>query len=169
MVLDELRARLERLLATQGQRSKAGLHEALVELKVARAQSRDALVAAERELEAQQRQLADAERRGKLALDIGDQETARIADEFATKHRERAALLTRKIDVIRDELSFIEREYQSVAAAYRAPGGTVAPGPMVEPDLDDQELRNLETRADRDAIEKAVQAQLEILKRKMGK
>ncbi len=169
MVLDELRARLERLLSLQGQHSKAGLHEALVELKVAGAQSRDALAAAERELAAQRQQLADAERRGKLAAEIGDQETARIAEEFAAKHRERVALLTRKIDVIRDELAFIEREYQSVASAYRSPGGPPRPVPTPEPDLDEQELRNLETRSDRQAIEQAVKAQLEMLKRKMGK
>ena len=53
MVLDELRARLDRLPPAQGQRSKAGLREALVELKVAGAQSRDALAAAERELAVQ--------------------------------------------------------------------------------------------------------------------
>lgn len=169
MVLDELRARLERLLSTQGQRSKAGLHDALVELKVAGSQSREALARAARELAAQQQQLADAERRGKLARDISDQETARIADQFASKHRERAALLTRKIEVIRDELAFIEREYESVASAYRAPGGTAPPRVEPEPAFDEQELQHLETRADRAAIEQAVKAQLEMLKRKMGK
>ena len=53
MGLDELRARLDSLLAGQGlssdHRARAsGLHAALVELKVAVGQSRDALAAAER-------------------------------------------------------------------------------------------------------------------------
>jgi hypothetical protein len=167
MGLEQLRARLERLLATDANRSKAGLREALVELKVAAGQSRDALAAAQRELASQEQQLADAERRGKLAENIGDGETARIAGEFATKHRERIELLRRKVDVIRDELAFIEREYQSVSADYRSPGGASQPTP--EPDLDDSELRNLEYRAEREKVERAVKAQLDALKKKMGR
>jgi chromosome segregation ATPase len=166
MVLDELRARLERLLASQG-RSNAGLRDALIELKVAASQSREALAVAERELASQQQQLADAERRGRLATEIGDQETARIANEFAAKHRERIDLLTRKVAVIRDELAFVEREYAAVAAEYRHPGSPVAAPRPAEPE--DRELLDLETRADREAIERAVQAQLESLKRKLGK
>ncbi len=169
MGLDQLRARLERLLATDANRSRAGLREALVELKVAAGQSRDALAAAERELAGQEQQLADAERRGKLAENIGDGETARIAGEFATRHRERIELLHRKVAVIRDELAFIEREYHSVAADYRAPVSGAYSAPPAEPDLDDSELRHLETRAEREKIQRAVQAQLEALKKKMGK
>ena len=58
-----------------------------------------------------------------------------------------------------------------MAAAYRGGGPAGAP-PLhqsPEPDGEEQELRNLETRADRAAIEQAVEAQLELLKRKMGK
>lgn len=168
MVLDELRVRLERLLASQGPRAKAGLREALIELKAAAAQSREALAAAERERESQARQLADAERRGRLADEIGDQETARIAEEFSARHRERFELLTRKIGVIRDELAFVEREYRSAAAEYRDPGRP-APAPAGEAEPDERELRDLEYRADRAAIERAVQAQLESLKKRMGR
>ena len=169
MGLEQLRARLEHLLAGDANRSRAGLREALVELKVAAGQSRDALAVAERELAGQEQQLADAERRGKLAENINDVETARIAAEFATKHRERIELLRRKVGVIRDELAFIEREYQSVAADYRSPVSGVASQPAPEPDLDDSELRNLEFKAEREKIELAVKAQLEALKKKMGK
>src|SRR5512132_1739717 len=105
MGLDELRARLDRLLAGGPDRRAraAGLHDALVELKVAAGVNRDALATAERELAAEQQRLSDAERRGRLATDIGDAETERIAGEFATKHRERVELLERKVGVIRDE------------------------------------------------------------------
>jgi len=170
MGLDQLRARLERLLANDANRSKAGFREALVELKVAAGQSRDALGVAERELASQEQQLADAERRGQLARNIGDAETARIAGEFAARHRERIELLRRKVGVIRDELAFIDREYQSVAADYRTPASGVAPQPASpEPDLDDGELRHLDYRAEREKVERAVRAQLEALKKKMGK
>lgn len=169
MVLDELRARLERLLASQGARSRAGLHQALIELKVAAAEGREAMAAAERELASQEQQLADAERRGRLAAEIGDRETARIAGEFAARHRERIELLTRKIGVIRDELAFVEREYRSVAAEYRSPGQPAPAPPPGDAEPDERELMDLEHRAGRAAIEQAVKAQLESLKKRMGR
>jgi len=173
MGLDELRARLDRLLAGPGPRSRAaGLKDALVELKVAAGQSRDALVAAERELAAQQQQLTDAERRGRLATEIGDLETAAIAGDFAAKHRERIGLLERKVAVIRDELAFVEREYQEVAAEYRSAGtGSPASAPVEPSPLREDlfELDAMKARADRNALERAVKAQLAALKRKLGK
>ena len=175
MGLDELRARLERLLVSQEQRSRAaGLREALVELKVAAGQSRDALAAAERELTQQQQHLADAERRGGLAAGIGDTETATIAAEFAARHRERIGLLERKVAVIRDELAFVEREYREVAAEYQrgGPAGGAAP-PLSETDPVGPELaRELDAmkyRADKEAAERAVKEQLELLKKKLGR
>jgi hypothetical protein len=173
MGLDELRARLDRLLAGAGPRSRAaGLKDALVELKVAAGQSRDALAAAERELSAQQRQLTDAERRGRLAAEIGDHETAAIAGDFAVKHRERIGLLERKVAVIRDELAFVEREYQEVAAEYRSGGASSAPSAPAEPASDREdllELNAMKARADRDALERVVKEQLELLKKKIWK
>ncbi|MGQ0701919.1 MAG: hypothetical protein ACT4PM_02150 [Gemmatimonadales bacterium] len=175
MGLDQLRARLDRLLG-QTQRSRAAaLREALLELKVAASQSRDALTAAERELASHRQQLTDAERRGKLAAEIGDTETAAIAAEFAGKHRERIALLERKVAVIRDELAFVEREYEELGGEYRKARQGV---PEAAPPLGDlesgrdeteRELDALKTRADREAVEQAVKAQLDMLKRKLGK
>jgi hypothetical protein len=176
MSLDELRARLDRLLAGQGlasdRRARAmGLHAALVELKVAVGQSRDALAQAERELASERRQLEDAERRGRLAAGIGDAETARIAEEYAARHRERAGILERKVGVIRDELAYAEREYQSLAAQYQAargPGAGTSPGAPPD-DLSEHELDHLQAKADREAAEQAAKAQLEHLKKKLGK
>ncbi len=175
MGLDELRARLDSLLASQGlgsdRRARAGgLHEVLLELKVAAAESRDALAAAERELADEQQRLTDAERRGRLAEEIGDAETARIAGEFAGRHRERVELLVRKVAVIRDELAYVDREYQSVAAQYQSMRqGAGDARPIAAPGLSDGELDLLQSRAEREAAEAAVKAQLEHLKKKLGK
>lgn len=171
MGLDELRARLDSLLAKQGlqpdRRARAaGLHDALVEFKTALAESRAAGSAAERELDSERRQLADAERRGGLAQGIGDGETARIAEEFTQRHRERIALLTRKLGVIVDETAYLEREYQALAAQYQAVrqgSGPAAAAPRAE----DPEFDALTSRANREAAERAVQAQLELLKQKL--
>ncbi|HEV8598717.1 MAG TPA: hypothetical protein VGQ69_05120 [Gemmatimonadales bacterium] len=171
MGLDELRARLDRLLAGSPDRraQASGLHDALVELKVAAGQNRDALAAAERELAAERVRLEDAERRGRLAGDIGDTETGRIADEFAAKHRERVALLERKVAVIRDELAYVEREYESLAAQLKAVRQGAGPAPSSVLDESDRELEALRRKAEREAKDQAVQQQLDFLKKKLGK
>jgi hypothetical protein len=174
MGLDELRARLDRLLsglATPDRRAQAaGLHDALVELKVAAGQSRDALAAAEQELAAEGQRLQDAERRGRLAREIGDTETERIAVEFEAKHRERVALLERKVGVIRDELAYVRREYENLAAQLKSVRqGSVPPGPAPATDESERELEALRMKADRVVKEQAVQQQLDLLKKKLGK
>jgi hypothetical protein len=175
MGLDELRARLDSLLASQGlstdRRSEAsGLHAALVEFKVVVGQHRDALAKAERELEVERRQETDAERRGRLAADIGDTETVRIATEYTARHRERVILLERKVGVVRDELAYAEREYETLAARYQAARqGTPGPGGQAAEAVSDHEFDALKAKSDREASEQAVKAQLEMLKKKLGK
>jgi len=178
MGLDELRARLERLLAGAGsgggpgrRAQAAGMRDALVELKVAAGQSRDALTAGERELATERVRLQDAERRGRLAVEIKDADTARIAEEFAARHRERIGLLERKIAVIRDEISYVEREYQTLAARLQAIRRGVAEPDGAAPSVLDESERELEAlrfKAEREAREQAVQQQLDFLKRKLG-
>ena len=176
MGLDELRARLDNLLANQGRpddrRARAsGLHGAMVEFKTALAVSREAKVATERELAAEQRELENAIRRGALADGIGDAETSRIALQFVERHRERVDLLTRKLAVVVDEIAYIERQYESLAAEYQSARQTsgLASAPR-EPDvLNDREFDVMKARADREAAEMAVKAQLEMLKRKLNK
>ena len=175
MGLDELRARLDSLLARQGlspdRRAEAsGLHAALIEFKVVVGQHREALAKAERELALERRQEADAERRGRLAAEIRDAETVRIATEFTARHRERVILLERKVGVVGDELAYIEREYETLAARYQA-ARQGAPGsdPSPSADISDREFDTLKARANREASEQAVKAQLEMLKKKLGK
>jgi len=172
MGLDELRARLDRMLSgSHDRRQRAGgLHDALVELKVAAGQSRDALGAAEQELAVERQRLEDAERRGRLAANIGDAETGRIAEEFAAKHRERIELLERKISVIRDELAYVEREYQTLHAQLKEARTGANPVPQADPlEESDRELDALRWKAEREAREEAAKQQLDLLKKKLGK
>ena len=71
---------------------------------------RDALAATERELAAERKQLEDAERRGRLAAAVPDPETVAVAERYAIRHRERVAVLERKILVQRTSSSLAERE-----------------------------------------------------------
>ena len=186
-VFDGLRARLDRLIAEAGgggdvRAYASGLRDAVIEAKAAISSMRDQAVATERELEVEQRQLADAERRGRLAEEIADQETAAVALRFASKHRDRAAVLERKLQVQREELALASRELEEMMTELRAAqpgrrGATPAAEAAwrdiqaaggVRPELDfDGELNRLE--AERKLHEAAVDAQLAHLKKKLGR
>jgi hypothetical protein len=181
-VFEGLKARLDRLFQEHTRpdpRARAAaLREALLEAKVGVRTMRAALGATERELELERRQLADAERRGRLAREVPDPETAAVADRFTARHRERVAVLERKLVVQRDELALAEREVAEMLAEYR----TAQPGKPFEsidaawrdlqaaggerPDLG---LDDETARADDQKLKQAVEAQLAYLKKKMGK
>jgi hypothetical protein len=180
---DGLKARLDRLLRERGQMEPralaAGLREALVEARLGVTEMRRALAAAEAELEAERRQLSDAERRGRLAAGVPDAETVAIAERFASRHRERVTLLERKIVVQRDELSLAEREMEEISTQFRS---ATKSGPRSESieaawrDLEaaggsrtPDESDRLAADHERKKREEAVEAQLAYLKKKLGR
>jgi hypothetical protein len=126
--------------------------------------------AAEDEAEAEQ----VCRRREALARQAEDDETVRIAVEFAVRHAERGALLTRKLAVLEEERALLSRDIDTmrtmVAAATPAAGSvgggeTEAAGDGPDPrGAADREFSRLE----RDARERAADARLEELKRRMG-
>lgn len=182
-MFESLKARLERLFREHTRsdpRARAALlREALLEAKVGVGAMRSALEATERELALERRQLADAERRGRLAAELPDAETAGLAERFASRHRERVAVLERKLAVQRDELALAEREvadmlqeyrtarpgdrFDSIDAAWRDLEAAGGGRPGMSPD-DDQ----VREEADR-KLKDAVEAQLAFLKKKLGK
>jgi hypothetical protein len=183
-VFDGLKARLERLLRERGgtdpRAHAAGLRDALVEARFGLMEMRRALAAALTELQSERKQLADAERRGKLAAAVPDPETVAVAERFAVRHRERIAVLERKVAVQRDELALVEREVQEMTAQWRAASASSgassasidaawrdleAAGATRGPGHADPTAADL----DRRKREEAVEAQLAYLKRRMGK
>ena len=167
MSIDDLRERIERLLGTD-RPAVSGFRDALVDLKVGIKDLTDAIEVTTRELGSEQAELATAERRGKLAQGIGDQETVAIAQTYADRHRERVSVLERKLAVQRDELALAQREYDELAARLRAAkqGIPLEPEPAADRPGDDPLLQ---AQIDRQAREKAVEAQLELLKKKLGR
>jgi hypothetical protein len=187
-VFEELKARLERLMAEQtapldARQRATVLHEAVVETKVAVAGMREALAATESTLAREQQQLADSERRGMLASQIADTETMTVAEQFAARHRERIALLTRKLEVQREELRLAETDLEQVSSQWRQVKTGTESGPTAnqraawddiaaaggvrpETDVDGELLKHQIRRSQLDA---AVNAQLDHLKKKMGR
>lgn len=181
-MFEGVKARLDRLFREHARSDPrayaAGLREALLEAKLGIGAMRDALAATRRELETERKQLADAERRGRLAEAVPDRETVTLAARFALRHRERVLVLERKLVVQVDELTLAEREVEEMAGQYRtASAGT--PSESIEAawrDLESagatrptEEADRLQADADRRLREQAIEAQLAYLKRKMGK
>ena len=182
-VFESLKARLDQLLRDHTRADPraraAALRDALLEAKVGVAAMQAALAATEKELAAERRQLSDAERRGRLAAELPDAETVALAERYTLQHRERVAVLERKLGVQRDELILVEREVAEMFTEYRAarPGGGAdsveaawrdieaaggdRPGTGLDEDPDPDVERKLR--------EKAVEAQLAFLKKKFGK
>ena len=180
---DALRAALDAATPPGNLRDLAHqMREAVVEAKLAVQQTRDAVARTERELAQERQRLADAERRGRLAGEIRDQETVDVAGRFAAKHRERAGVLERKLAALREELALYERELaemqaQLVRAERNRPAteaersaerawrdlqaaGGARPGTDVQDEL-------LQSDLDRAAREAAAERQLKELKKKM--
>ena len=181
-MFERLRAALDAALAAAGgdPGSVARMREAVIEARVAVDKMRDGVRVTEGELSHERQQLTDAERRGRLAGEIGDAETVSVARHFAAKHAERVAVLEKKLAAQRDEAALAEREVSEmteqlksaerdriareasarVAAARAGMGG--AP-------VDGAEDERLKMHLDRAAREAAAAEQLEALKRKMGR
>jgi hypothetical protein len=182
---DAFRAALEAAAPPGNLRDLARqMREAVVEAKVAVQEMREALARTEGELALERQRLADAERRGRLAAEIQDQETVAVAERFATKHRERVGVLERKLTAQREEVGLAERDLiemqtqlksavrdrpamegeRSTERAWRDLQGAGGARPGV--DLQDELLKS---EMDRAAREAAAQQQLEELKKKMRK
>jgi hypothetical protein len=182
-VFDGLRSRLERLLRERGgsdpRAYAAGLREALVEARLGITEMRRALAATEAELASERKQLADAERRGRLAAEVPDAETVALAERFATRHRERLLVLERKLVVQRDELLLAEREVQEMTTQWRSASQGGPRSESVEAawrDLEAAGAGRSTDESDRAAAdldrrkrEETVEAQLAYLKKKMGR
>lgn len=180
MNLDDLKQHLDRLFAarpgTTSREQAAGLREALLEFKIGIGQLREALERGERELAAAREEASSYERRGRLAAEIGDGETATIAQEFTARAAERVDLLERKVIVQRDELAMAEREYEVTKQRFQAasrgipldspassgPADSLGGAPSSGPSPYEEIL------LDQRAKEAAVEAQLALLKKKLS-
>lgn len=180
---ESLRARLDRLFAepaTDPRDRAAALRDALAEASVGLERMRELLGGTERELAAERKHLEDAERRGRLAAALPDPETVAIAERFAVRHRERVAVLERKLSVQRDELGLARREIEEMTIEFRAAARPdtdaglraawrdieAAGGVRPETDLDGELER---AQRERELLDQAVEAQLAQLKKKLGK
>ena len=114
-------------------------------------------------------------RREDLARNIGDTETTQLAATWAERHAQRALILIRKADALdaelamrREELDEMQKHVASAAASIGAAPTSQAPPPSaIDPKQrhkEDVEFKRL----DREARERAAEAMLEEMKKRMG-
>jgi len=181
------RERLERLLAdltpqSDPREQSVRLKQGIVELKVGLQAIRDGLEKTQQELDRERTQLEAARRRGRLAAEIPDDETVRVAEEFAARHQERIVVLEHKLAVHREEQALAGRDLDELRRRLRsASRGVAADGSSPEAERAWRDIESaggvrpetdiegelLQSDLDRQAREAAVAAQLEHLKRKL--
>jgi hypothetical protein len=155
----------------------SGMRDAVIEAHAALAGLREGLTRTEKESAVERRSLEDAERRGRLAAKIEDQETVDVADQYVAKHKERIIVLEKKLDAQRGEIGLMERELAEMKAQMKkvASSSSVdsawreiesAGGARPETDVKDELLKGA---FDRVAREAEADAQLEALKKRMGR
>jgi phage shock protein A len=96
-----------------------GMRDEVAQAKVAMSELETQLARTKKEVEREQNEVATARRRGKMATDIGDAETAEIADQYAAKHAERLRLLEQKATALQGELDFQRKEVDSMMETFK--------------------------------------------------
>jgi len=172
---ETLRDALSRASSPQGRAALAQMRDALVQAKVGVADLRQGVDRTRARLEAERAELDTVRRRGKLAADIDDRETVRIAEQYERKHSERVVVLEKKLAAQQEELALAEHEIDDMTAQLRAayagvPPDVAAPPPMPDP-LEEARAESdaLRRDIDRTARDATAQRQLDELKRRMGK
>lgn len=126
-----------------------------------------------RDLEKEREAEQVCRRREGLARAVNDEETVRIAAEYAQRHAERADVLDRKIVVLDEERALLSRDVDEMRRTLRelapsAPAPGVGDGTATSSSAshDDTHARDF-SRMEREARERAADEKLEELKRRM--
>ena len=164
------------------------MRDTLVQAKVGLQDLRDGVAQSKRRLEQERRELDTVQRRKRLAEQINDEETVRLATQYEQLHAERFAVLERKVEAQESELALAEREVAQMMtelrqAASGIPSASERSNAAVSAAMDEIEsemgaaknetlrdeidgLSRARTRADHEAD---AARKLEELKRRMGK
>jgi phage shock protein A len=192
-VFESLRKSLDDLLSRstppeERRQIVSRMRDTLVQAKVGLQDLRDGVAQSKRRLEQERRELDTVQRRKRLAEQINDEETVRLATQYEQLHAERFAILERKVEAQESELALAEREVAQMMTELRqAASGIPSAGERsnaaVSAAMDEIEsemgagkneslrdeidgLSRARTRADHEAD---AARKLEELKRRMGK
>ncbi len=108
---DEVPESVDRLLV--------GMRDEITDAKVRVRELEDLIARASAEVSREQKDLATARRRGKMAQDIGDAETVEIAAQYASKREERVRILEQKATALREELAHRRKEVDEMVEKFK--------------------------------------------------
>ena len=184
MGFDNFRKSLEDLMnrhtpPTDRRETASQMRDTLIQAKMGLSEMRDSLDKARQRLSIEERELETVKRRRQMALDINDTETVAIADKFVATHGERVELLRRKVSIQEDEVRMAEADVEAMTRELKsAVSGTGEFAPNIgtsSPDLDfsgaavADEIDALSRKRSRAEHQANAEAELEELKRRMGK
>lgn len=95
------------------------MRDTLVQAKVGLQDLRDGLAQSKRRLDQERRELDTVQRRKRLAEQISDAETVRLATQYEQMHAERLAVLERKVEAQESELALAERDVAQMMTELR--------------------------------------------------
>ena len=104
------------------------MRDTLVQAKVGLQDLRDGLEKSRRRLQAEQHELETVLRRKRLAEQINDAETAKLATQYEQLHAEKVAVLTRKLEAQESELALAERDVAQMMTELRNAASGIASG-----------------------------------------
>jgi hypothetical protein len=155
----------------RGEDDAAGTHTRALRRELATA--RGALAQLDREILETRRQqeeertaAADCARREQLARSIGDEETVQLAVDFGGRHKERADVLARKVEVLEAERALLARDLEKMTALVGAEIGSQPDRAALHDEQRERttaEFRDLSQRE----RERSAAERLEELKRRM--
>ena len=158
----------------------ADMKQAMVRARLGVEDLRQGVAVTQQRLATEREQLVTVQRRKTLAADIHDAETVALATKFEAQHRERIAVLERKLGAQEAEAALAARELSEMMTALKAANAGVGTG-RSRAEASDGELglpdhaaltREIDAlarqraRAERDAM---ADAKLEELKKRMGR
>ena len=103
------------------------MRDTLVQAKVGLQDLRDGLEKSRQRLQAEQRELETVLRRKRLAEQINDAETVRLATQYEHLHAEKVAVLERKLEAQESELALAERDVAQMMTDLRNAASGIGP------------------------------------------
>src|SRR5690242_12192258 len=124
IVFESLRKSLDDLLSRstppeERRQIVSRMRDTLVQAKMGLQDLRDGLAQSKRRLDQERRELDTVLRRKRLAEQINDAETVRLATQYEQMHAERVAVLERKLEAQESELALAERDVTQMMTELR--------------------------------------------------
>jgi hypothetical protein len=128
-IKEALRALLHGEVTPEDRRTLLGeMRDTLVRVRMGREDLEQAVEVTRKRLTVERAELETVRRRKALAEQIGDQETATIAERFEVQHLERVTVYERKLEAQENELALVERDLTEMTQQLKAAQAGVGSG-----------------------------------------